>query len=158
VKKLIYGKVTLYEIKCKSCDELNLTSDPFGECEVCKEILQDRKIKNKAIIVSTKRGKISAKLKREIKANQDNCCYWCGRMFGTLYEKNNKINTLKIHYDHKVPFAYLQSNPDFNWVGACNICNTWKSSKIFSEEGLCKDHLNNKWDKYLETEKIKILA
>jgi len=45
--------------------------------------------------------------------------------------KRAKLSVTVVHYDHAVPFAYLNSNPRWNWVAACNICNLIKGDKMF---------------------------
>ena len=39
-----------------------------------------------------------------------------------------------IQWDHYIPFAYLHSNPDDNWVAACLPCNQYKQDLHLASE------------------------
>jgi len=156
MKKCVYGNIVLYEIKCKLCKEKNLVGDPYGCCPSCNKPFKEEKINKTEIIVGSKRMRPKKATKKRIKDEQDGHCYWCGRLFGEIYEKNNKIMRLRINYDHKIPFSFCKSNHEDNFVGACNVCNTFKSSMVFDDEKICRDYLLRKWDKDLSKGKIKL--
>ena len=84
-------------------------------------------------------------------------CYWCYREFDTIYLRYNSISILSINWDHVIPYAYSYSNADENFVAACSICNSFKSSKIFVNDEQCKNYLKQRWDKYLRLRKIVFL-
>jgi len=42
------------------------------------------------------------------------------------------VVSLRINFDHVVPFAYSQNNYRHNFVAACHICNSIKSSMMFN--------------------------
>lgn len=87
--------------------------------------------------------------KIDILWNQRGKCYWCGQKFGQALvvkrKHKRKIVILRPNYDHVIPFSYLQSNPNKNFVAACQFCNGWKSSKMFSSERVCHVYLLKKW-------------
>lgn len=62
---------------------------------------------------------------------QDARCFYCLRTFGTHVQWHKRICVLRIHWDHLIPFAYLQTNPEENFVAACQICNQLKGAKMF---------------------------
>lgn len=62
---------------------------------------------------------------------QDNRCFYCLNGFGDYIWYRNKLIQIRINWDHFVPFDYLQSNPDNNWVASCQVCNSIKSNKMF---------------------------
>jgi len=72
-----------------------------------------------------------SELRQRLLDIQRNKCFYCGIKFGQLAYYNKKFYYLIPHYDHYIPFAYLQSNPNDNWIAACFICNGIKGSKIF---------------------------
>lgn len=68
--------------------------------------------------------KPSQKLKNEILIEQTGRCAYC----------NSALDEGQIHWDHFIPHAYLQSNPDSNWVAACKSCNLAKSDRHLRSE------------------------
>jgi hypothetical protein len=47
---------------------------------------------------------------------------------------NASLGEQPIHWDHFIPYVYLQNNPNDNWVAACKPCNQSKKARIFSSE------------------------
>ena len=77
------------------------------------------------------RKKPTARQQRELLEKQENKCFYCGRELGSMYERDGKIKYLRTHFDHRLPFSYLQGNPEEIFVAACHICNSIKSNKMF---------------------------
>lgn len=71
------------------------------------------------------------KLQQEIRLRQNEQCFYCFQLFGEHVELKRKTLILQCVFDHLIPFAYLLKNPTDNFVGACQVCNRWKSSRIF---------------------------
>jgi len=157
MKKLIYGNIILYEFICKNCREKNLVGDINDCCSSCGTPLSEVKITEKKVIVSTKRRSLTPKQKKELIEKQDNRCFWCGRDFGTMIVKKDKVQKLKIVFDHLIPFSYLQANPKENFVASCRTCNSFKSSFVFDDINACKEYLKKRWDKSLKSGKIEII-
>jgi CRISPR/Cas system Type II protein with McrA/HNH and RuvC-like nuclease domain len=61
------------------------------------------------------------------------------------------------NWDHIVPYSYSYSNADDNFVAACSICNSFKSSHVFENIIECKSYLKKRWDKHLRLRKIVLL-
>ena len=55
---------------------------------------------------------------------QEGRCFYC----------NSSLYGDRIEWDHLIPYAYSGTNPDNNWIAACELCNGKKSDKIFSNE------------------------
>lgn len=95
----------------------------------------------------------------EILWKQRGKCYWCGQKFGQALvakrKDKKKVVILRPNYDHVIPFSYLQTNPIKNFVAACQFCNRWKHSKIFSSERVCHIYLLKKWLFQIEKERIE---
>lgn len=73
---------------------------------------------------------------------QDNRCLYCGHRFGDLVvRKGNDWQWLEIEWDHFVPFAYSNANPDDGWVAACHLCNSYKSDLIFPDVLAVRVHI-----------------
>jgi hypothetical protein len=79
---------------------------------------------------------------------QDNRCFYCDRIFGTLlYRRKKGEYRLTIHWDHRIPFSLTQDNRIYNYVAACRLCNLWKSHKIFLTTEGARAFLKEKWDR-----------
>lgn len=68
---------------------------------------------------------------RELLAQQGYVCVYCAEPFGSVV-KRRKLSVTMVNYDHAIPLAFLNSNPRWNWVAACNVCNAIKGSKMFA--------------------------
>lgn len=150
---LIYGDTILYEGFCDFCEDKFLCGNKNMTCDCGNEIINIQ-IKEVIQICGSKRKNIAQKIKNKIKLKQHNLCYWCGREFGTPVLKKYKLIKLRMHIDHILPISYLPLNDIDNLVGSCNICNIFKSSKIFKTETECKNYLLEKWNEYIKYEKI----
>ena len=101
---------------------------------------------------------------RNILKLQGNKCYWCNREFGSYLYLKSKLVRLIYHFDHVIPYAYTQTNYKHNFVAACQLCNEWKSSKIFYTDniheliGEMRYFLAEKWGKLLDKGIIKELS
>lgn len=84
----------------------------------------------------------------KILALQKNCCIYCNEKFKiTKYIRNGKIKVLKLVWDHFIPFAYSANNYPHNFVAACNVCNSLKSSKMFETLDDAKQYILEKREK-----------
>jgi len=157
VDKVIYGKIEMYRLYCPLCKNrlLDSVGDFYCECGFSIKRNEWDRLVYEAI---TKRYNCPAHIRRELKSKQNGKCYWCNRPLGTLYEKDGKIKTLKIHYDHKVPFYFIRSNPDRNWCIACNICNLFKRNRLYRKESKMREYLLKKWDEKLKKKTIMIIG
>ena len=158
MKKLICGSVILFQEVCPLCKETNLSANHTFECN-CGNRYKEQSIKStKYIAVKNKRSNVQrfGKILRDM---QNNHCYWCDREFDSAYLKQNKrgeyvTKTLKLHIDHKIPYAYTKNdNPD-NLCASCIICNHFKHDHCFDNEDDCVDFLKHKWNKVLRNETV----
>jgi hypothetical protein len=61
-----------------------------------------------------------------------NRCLYCGLEFGSpVYRRGHGVEWLEIHWDHRVPYAYVNGNPAHNWAPACQLCNGYKAALMF---------------------------
>lgn len=80
------------------------------------------------------RGHPSVDVQVDTLLEQDDRCLYCGLKFGDLViRKGNDWVWLGVTWDHFVPFAYSNRNPDDNWVAACQLCNGYKGSQMFDD-------------------------
>jgi len=154
--KAIYGKVKLNLHSCPNCGNRLLNNSQWFICDVCFYSNKDDKAKKFKVIVPPPgiRKSPPRDIQKTILSIQNNKCYWCGSEFGIAYWKDGKIKHLKIHWDHKIPFSYEQTNRDDNWVASCNICNLFKSNFMFKKEEECQEFILRKWQKSIDKDKI----
>ena len=138
--KAIYGKVKFNRHDCPSCGNSLLNKTLWFICDVCGYVDKDEPAQIYKIIVPPPgiRKVPSRFIQKELLKKQDNKCFWCGLLFGTVYWRNNKVRFLSMRWDHKIPFCYEQTNRDDNWAASCNVCNYFKYNKRFKESELRK--------------------
>src|SRR5690554_5646428 len=79
-----------------------------------------------------KRRRPSKKMREAILARQDGRCMYCGNKFGWVVRKGNRLVTLRLNWDHFVPYAFCGNNPADNWIAACHVCNGIKGATMFA--------------------------
>lgn len=140
--------IILYRIQCPACGEYELSGKKTAYCEYCDRKLtfrdchKERKI---GVVNDINRIRLSASQKNDILDKQNNRCYWCGREFGTEYMYHFRFYRLTPHFDHVIPFSLIGNGGEENIVASCNVCNLWKSSKVFHSEAEIQDYLLEKW-------------
>lgn len=88
---------------------------------------------------------------------QKNCCFWCRFRFGQSFKHDGKEITLSPVWDHALPFAYSRNNSVLNYVASCQLCNSWKGSKVFDTVDDCRKYLQEKWAKLAQEHQKKRL-
>ena len=127
----VYGGVNLTKAWCAQCECFSFIKKN-GRVTCCNESVEcaPQKWKRESL-ASGIRQKPTTDYKREQLARQADRCFYCTMQFGSHVVYRKRLRTLLIHWDHLVPFAYLQTNPAENFVAACQICNYVKSAKLF---------------------------
>ena len=151
-EKVIAGSTTLRRCYCETCGEYVLVEFSEVVCRECNEPLPlpiDR-----TRILSGKKRYLSKKEKDAALRNSDGTCYWCNRKLGMFLIRNEKMISLKLNYDHRVPYSYVQNH--IFLVVSCHICNAFKSNLMFKTEDECREYLSRKWDKEIRSGRILI--
>jgi len=156
-EKVHYGKVTMFRTSCPKCEEILFRPNLNFKCDVCAHRFQGTIESLRIEVTSPGRRTPSKNVKQQILDKQGHKCYWCDRKFGTAYFRYNSIRKILPNWDHVIPYSYGYSNADENFVAACSICNSFKSSHIFENDQRCKDYLKQRWDKHLRLRKIVFL-
>lgn len=128
--KGVYGSVIIKKAWCDECQMFAFVRGDILQC--CDSVTADKpeKWKRESLAIGI-RNTPSAAYQREQLERQDHRCFYCNAQFSSLVKWRRKLIALVIHWDHLVPFVYLQSNPDNNFVAACHICNGLKGGKCF---------------------------
>lgn len=126
----IYGAVKLLREYCSKCRGFSFINNGKLICCGRRSLEENKRFK----VISSPLGKRlrpSVSAQQRILKIQDNKCLYCEKEFGVAYQRNRKILLTRLHFDHLIPFSYSKTNPDFNFVAACNICNALKSNLFF---------------------------
>lgn len=92
---------------------------------------------------------LSALEKFVLVTESDERCYWCGREFGSRWSVKGRIRRLRLEWDHVIPQSQDGAGDVDNMVPSCNICNGWKSDRVFDTEAEIRVFLEDQWEKTL---------
>ena len=127
----MYGSVMLERSYCPHCQGMTIVKNDTYVC--CGKPIKD--IGNIYYSRSAETGprhKPTRRERFEILKAQDYCCFYCHQEFHSVHTHHAKPLKLKIHWDHRIPYAYSGDNQASNFVAACQVCNGIKSAHIFT--------------------------
>lgn len=136
----VYGSVSLERGYCKDCGQMAIIKNGLLQC--CDSPAEG--LPNKFERMSEPffgRRTPTKSEKDRILNNQENKCFYCGVTFGSMRFRNGSPFTVKIEWDHQLPFIYSQNNRAENFVAACVVCNRIKSSHVFQTVEEAQVHL-----------------
>ena len=139
----LYGNIALERGYCKECDTTAFVRN--GKLACCGA--EFSKVPDKYYRVSgSPQGRKTppAAEKRRILEEQENKCFYCDVEFDSLRWRNGRAIRIKLHWDHKLPYAYSQNNHTSNFVAACHVCNGIKSDKVFQTVEEAQIYLQDK--------------
>ena len=126
----VFGSKVLQRDFCKSCQSYAFVLD--GKLNCCGTAIEfTATVAKRMSIAVARRTRPGKVLQREILERQGGRCLYCCKEFGSLYFRHGKMGRLRIHWDHMVPYAYINANDGANFAAACNLCNLFKSSLVF---------------------------
>src|SRR5688572_22071623 len=99
-----------------------------------------------AITGSGRRRRPSADIRAAILARQNDRCLYCEHRFGTFVRRRGRVISLRLHWDHFVPYAYGQTNEKHNWVAACHVCNGIKYCRMFDTVRDAQAYILARWE------------
>lgn len=70
--------------------------------------------------------------KNRLREEQHGKCAFCNIPTDAQIFRNGNLVQLSEEFDHFVPISYGGSNSLANWVLSCNVCNTIKSDRMFT--------------------------
>lgn len=126
----LYGNVPLERVWCESCQSYTFVKNNVKLC--CGEDRTDTADRFERMVEPEFERRIPSKRERDaILEKQDGRCFYCESKIGSIKRRNDKPLTLRLHWDHQLPYAYGANNRAENFVAACHVCNGIKSSHIF---------------------------
>jgi len=140
----LYGNVRFRRATCQVCNEVALVVRGVFQCCGLKDETQPQTIRRMSEPWFGRRP-LSKFEKARILREQSNACFYCFRRFGSTIWKRTRQKTLRIHWDHMIPWIHSQDNSASNHVAACQICNQIKSDRFFSGPDEARAFLSNEW-------------
>ena len=145
-----YGRSALLRKYCCDCKTTSFVLDGYYQC--CDKPDEKKEIKYMTERISECfRGSLAAEFKRKILALQKHRCHYCGLDLSRVWyyiDKYGCAREIRVNFDHFIPASYCANESLENIYAVCNICNRYKSSKIFNSIGELRKYLQ-------ETKKIK---
>jgi len=128
----LYGNTPLERVKCPECGGMSFVRNGSTVC--CgAEITTTPKRYYREAAPELERRLPSKSDRDRILIEQEGRCFYCGSLLGETRLRKGKPVTLKINWDHRVPYAFTQNNRTENFVAACHVCNIIKSDKVFRD-------------------------
>ncbi len=142
----IYGNIRISRCYCHACQSYTLILD--GEKACCGGDFNEEGIKRlkRMTLAEASRHGPSKKIRQKILEEQEHRCFYCNRPFGSYVYRKNKPFRLAIEFDHVVPYSYVESRREFNFVAACHICNGLKTDKMFKTLEEAQIYLCSAWE------------
>lgn len=140
----LYGNVSMPREWCERCQGFAFVLDGHLACCGCASVEPPRRFKRMSIPEFIRKQPSAVAQQRLLEEFGFSCAY-CERPFGSQYMKDGKLLTLRLNWDHHVPYAYSANNNDENFLPACNVCNAWKSALVFQTVDEARVYLVNKW-------------
>lgn len=133
---------------CPSCHDETFVFD--GKLDCCG---RDADLSQDVIFIQVSEPERKRKLpplswRKMILEKQGNRCYYCEQEFGRMVYYKRRAHLLRYCWDHREAYAYSFNNRPENFVAACQLCNAWKSSKLFDSDEEIKLYVKEKWQKY----------
>lgn len=132
----MFGDVGLVRGFCQECQSTAIVLD--GRLQCCDVPFQEKPDRWKRISEASElRKKPPAEVKAAILEAQEDRCIYCERRFGSWVRRRGAPQRvglairLCVTWDHFVPFSFVRSNPDENFVAACQVCNGIKRDRLF---------------------------
>lgn len=131
----LYGNQKIIRAYCAACDGFALVIDGLLACcdekfteeppHAAKRVTHPESVRKLPPIAD----------RRRVLLEQDYRCFYCLRSFGAMVTRfkdgERHTVTLRHCWDHLVPWVYGQNNYPYNFVAACQVCNSIKAAHIY---------------------------
>jgi 5-methylcytosine-specific restriction endonuclease McrA len=126
----LYGNVALERGYCPNCKSTSFIKN--GNLVCCDIPVSDQPKKFHRETEAPQHRKTPPKAaKNRILEEQEDRCFYCGVWLESTRFRNGKPFTIKVNWDHQLPYAFSQNNATSNFVAACHVCNGIKSDRLF---------------------------
>lgn len=143
----LYGNVRILRSWCKECDGWAFVFR--GELACCGESHKPEPSHYRRLTSPPlQRRQLTVEEQDGILSQQNYSCFYCDRRFGSHFRIRSKERVLLVRWDHQVPFCLTQDSRPENIVAACQMCNSWKASKVFKDVEEARVYLYAKWAKH----------
>lgn len=139
----VYGSIILPKRWCEDCEAFSFVRHGVTVCCAHRNTEAPQRWKRESA-ASGIRQKPTAEYAEVQLERQAHRCFYCFYLFSSSIHYKKRLVMLRVCWDHVVPFAYLQSNPNENFVAACQICNGIKSSKVFQTVAEARNYVQVK--------------
>jgi len=144
----LYGNVGIVRAYCQDCQRMSLVIKGIRQC--CdKPLSEDETVEGSERIIEpeAKRRDLPRWKREQILREQNFRCFYCDRRIGSsVWYKGHQI-TLRVHFDHVLPYSYSYNNDASNFVAACHVCNNWKSRMVFNSLEEIQVYVTEKWQR-----------
>ncbi len=125
----LYRGFALKSVFCKECGYSCFTDGDLRGC--CHRPIgkPDNDIIQVEISGKARRKRPKTDEAKRILEYQNHKCLYCGIPFDSYRTVFGKCEKVRLHWDHRIPFIYAQTNSDF--VASCSVCNGIKSARLF---------------------------
>jgi len=131
----LFGGIALKRGYCHFCRQMAIVQDGLLQC--CDRPFEGRVETIKRVCEPSGSRRLSAKAKKRILQEQDYRCAYCWKAFGSVVHRDGKKITLRVNYDHQVPYATVRETKEYNILAACHVCNGLKSDYRFETVDEC---------------------
>ncbi len=139
-----YGNAVLKRGYCSECNGYAFIVD--GKFKCCDAIAQIDIYGNKRMMESPTIRSLPPRSERTaILRQQQDRCFYCDRLFGSIIYRGPKEVVLRLCWDHVIPWVYSLSNRTQNFVASCHVCNSLKGSLMFNSYDDARLFLYEKW-------------
>ena len=126
----LYGNVALEKGYCPNCAGTSFIKNGSFVC--CDTPIVDEPKKFYRETEAPQHRKTPPKVEKiRILEEQEDRCFYCGVRLESTRFRNGKPFTIKVNWDHQLPYAFSQNNATSNFVAACHVCNGIKSARLF---------------------------
>ncbi len=139
----LYGNVALARGYCKKCRGMYFIKNGHFVCCDTPIAEEPKRFKRESEAPLGRKTPPKAE-KDKILEEQEYRCFYCDVLLESTRFRNGKPLTVRIHWDHQLPYAYSQNNATSNFVAACHVCNGIKSDRLFRTVEEAQVYLANK--------------
>jgi len=139
----LYGNTRILKAYCRECEAWAFVIKGLLAC--CDSPFTEAPVKFKREIEALDRRRLPPIAERRAQLiAQDYRCFYCERAFNSIICRGFRRVTLKLSWDHLVPYSFSRDNSAANFVAACHVCNHIKADICFETIAEAKIYIEAK--------------